>query len=91
MGVIERFAPEQYVHSIDESFLSFHRSFPAIKDLRGYGYLIRRTAWKECRLPVCIGMGATLSLAKIANHAAKKFKAIRPFALSTMNLRALPY
>lgn len=28
--------------------------------------------WKEARLPVCVGIGATLTLAKIANHAAKK-------------------
>lgn len=86
MDVIGRFAPEQYVYSIDESFLSFHRCFPAIKDLREHGSLIRRAVWKECRLPVCIGMGTTLTLAKIANHAAKKFKAVRAFALSTMNI-----
>ncbi len=74
MDVIGRFAPEQYVYSIDESFLSFHRCFPAIKDLREHGSLIRRAVWKECRLPVSIGMGTTLTLAKIANHAAKKIQ-----------------
>lgn len=74
MDVIGRFSPEQYVYSIDESFLSFHRCFPAIKDLREHGSLIRRAVWKECRLPVCIGMGTTLTLAKIANHAAKKIQ-----------------
>lgn len=72
MEVIGRFAPDQHIYSIDESFLSFHRTYPAIKDLREHGMLIRRTVWKECRLPVCVGMGTTLTLAKIANHAAKK-------------------
>ncbi len=72
MEVIGRFAPEQHIYSIDESFLSFHRSFPAITDLKEHGSLIRRAVWKECRLPVCVGMGTTLTLAKIANHAAKK-------------------
>ena len=74
MEVIGRFAPDQHIYSIDESFLSFHRTNPAIKDLREHGILIRRTVWKECRLPVCVGMGTTLTLAKIANHAAKKIR-----------------
>lgn len=36
--------------------------------------MIRRAVWKECRLPVCVGMGKTLTLAKLANHAAKKIE-----------------
>ncbi|PFG58019.1 DNA polymerase V [Vibrio sp. ES.051] len=72
MEVIGRFAPEQHIYSIDESFLSFHHCFPAIVDMREHGALLRRTVWKECRIPVCVGMGETLTLAKIANHAAKK-------------------
>ncbi|ELB2197107.1 Y-family DNA polymerase [Vibrio parahaemolyticus] len=72
MEVIGRFAPEQHIYSIDESFLSFHHCFPAIANMREHGALLRRTVWKECRLPVCVGMGSTLTLAKIANHAAKK-------------------
>ncbi|PMM44173.1 DNA polymerase V subunit UmuC [Vibrio splendidus] len=74
MQVIGRFAPEQHVYSIDESFLSFAKSSPAISCLREQGSLIRRAVWKECRLPVCVGMGPTLTLAKIANHAAKKIR-----------------
>ncbi len=72
MQVIGRFAPEQHIYSIDETFLSFHRCYPAIKDLQQQGQLIRKTVWKECRLPVCVGIGPTLTLAKAANHAAKK-------------------
>ncbi|MGR5520767.1 Y-family DNA polymerase [Vibrio campbellii] len=72
MEVIGRFAPEQHVYSIDESFLSFHRCAPAISCLREHGKLLRKAVWRECRLPVCVGMGPTLTLAKIANHAAKK-------------------
>ncbi|WP_372871893.1 Y-family DNA polymerase [Shewanella sp.] len=77
MQIIGRFAPEQHVYSIDESFLSFRRSYPAIKDLYSQGMLIRRTVWKEARLPVCVGMGSTLTLAKAANHAAKKLEGYR--------------
>jgi DNA polymerase V len=71
MNVIGRFAPEQHVYSIDESFLSFKHCYPAIQCLRTQGQLIRRAVWKEVRLPVCVGMGTTLTLAKAANHAAK--------------------
>ncbi|MBL4832030.1 MAG: Y-family DNA polymerase [Aliivibrio sp.] len=74
MNVIGRFAPEQHVYSIDESFLSFHHSRYAIPDLAKQAMLIRRAVWKECRLPVCVGMASTLTLAKIANHAAKKMQ-----------------
>lgn len=74
MDVVGRFAPEQHIYSIDESFLSFARSYPAIPCLRKHGAKLRRAVWKECRLPVCVGMGATLTLAKIANHAAKKIR-----------------
>ena len=72
MEVIGRFSPEQHIYSIDESFLAFHRCSPAIMDLRAHGSALRRAVWRECRLPVCVGMGATLTLAKVANHAAKK-------------------
>ncbi|MFL7011979.1 Y-family DNA polymerase [Enterovibrio norvegicus] len=71
MQVIGRFAPEQHVYSIDESFLSFHRC-SAVSDLREQGQALRRAVWKECRLAVGVGMGQTLTLAKAANHAAKK-------------------
>lgn len=74
MTVIGRFAPEQHIYSIDESFLSLRHCQQAIPDLRAHGILIRKSVWKECRLPVCVGMGPTLTLAKLANHAAKKIQ-----------------
>jgi DNA polymerase V len=74
MNIIGRFAPEQHIYSIDESFLSFKNCYPAIKCLSTQGQLIRRAVWKEARLAVCVGIGETLTLAKIANHAAKKVK-----------------
>ena len=71
MQVIGRFAPEQYVYSIDESFVSF-KGCAAIADLTAHCAQLRRTVWRECRLPVCVGVGETLTLAKLANHAAKQ-------------------
>lgn len=72
MQVIGRFAPEQYVYSIDESFVSFQKCQVAIPNLWLHCSAIRRAVWRECRLPVCVGVGETLTLAKLANHAAKK-------------------
>lgn len=72
MDVIGRFAPEQYVYSIDESFLSFRRCENLITDFHAHATQLRRAVWKECRLPVCVGLAPTLTLAKAANHAAKK-------------------
>jgi DNA polymerase V len=77
MQVIGRFAPDQHIYSIDESFLSFERTSKAIPCLKGHGEKIRRAVWKECRLPVCVGVGPTLTLAKIANQAAKKIPGYR--------------
>lgn len=74
MQVIARFAPEQHIYSIDESFLSMEHSYPAIRSLKEHGMKLRQAVWRECRLPVCVGFGATLTLAKVANHAAKKIQ-----------------
>lgn len=75
MQVIGRFAPEQHIYSIDELFLSFNRCYPAIPFLKTHGMKLKRALWKECHLPVCVGFGVIITLAKIANQAAKKIQA----------------
>jgi len=72
MSVIARYCDNQYVYSIDESFLHFKNYNGVIKDWHQYGHEIRRAIWKETRLPVGVGFGTTSTLAKAANHAAKK-------------------
>ncbi|WP_076411617.1 Y-family DNA polymerase [Shewanella sp. UCD-KL12] len=81
MEVIGRFAPEQHIYSIDESFLSFKHCYPAIPCLIKHGEALRKTVWKETRLAVSVGIGETLTLAKIANHAAKKLPDYRGVCL----------
>lgn len=71
MNVIARFCDNQHIYSIDESFLQF-KGFNYIDDWHEYGHLIRRTVWRETKLPVGVGFGTTPTLAKAANHAAKK-------------------
>ena len=72
MSVIGRFCDTQHIYSIDESFLHFSGYENVVKDWHTYGYLIRRTVWRETKLPVGVGFGPTPTLAKAANHAAKK-------------------
>ncbi len=72
MNVIGRFCDTQYIYSIDESFLHFNGYTPLIQNWHEYGHTIRRTVWRETKLPVGVGFGPTPTLAKAANHAAKK-------------------
>lgn len=68
-SVIGQFAPEQEIYSIDESFLNltgFNR------DLIDYGQQIRQRVRQWVGVPVCVGIGTTKTLAKLANHTAKK-------------------
>ncbi|ALO35601.1 XRE family transcriptional regulator [Colwellia sp. MT41] len=72
MAVIARYCDKQHIYSIDESFLVFNNYQNIISDWHAYGHEIRRAIWKETRLPVGVGFGSTTTLAKAANHAAKK-------------------
>lgn len=69
MATLRHFTPRQEVYSIDESFLDltgFNR------DLVAYGKEIKDTVMQWTGLPICVGMGSTKTLAKLANHCAKK-------------------
>ena len=69
VSVLEEFAPQLEVYSIDESFLCFDG---LSVDWRAYGLQIKQRIWRDVRMPVCVGMGQTKTLAKLANHIAKK-------------------
>lgn len=69
MTTLNDFSPNQEVYSIDECFLDltgFNR------DLKEYGQEMRGRILKWTGLPVCVGVGSTKTLAKLANHIAKK-------------------
>ncbi|HNL39395.1 MAG: Y-family DNA polymerase [Saprospiraceae bacterium] len=72
MDVLARFTDEQEVYSIDECFLRlrFHRRGP--NWLSGYCREMRETVRQWTGLPVSIGLAPTKTLAKLANHVAKK-------------------
>ena len=70
MSILRDFSPDQEVYSIDESFLDL-TGFQT-RDLVRYGQQMRKRILKWTGLPVCVGIGSTKTLAKLANHCAKK-------------------
>jgi DNA polymerase V len=83
MSILRQFSPDQEVYSIDESFLDL-TSFSS-KDLIHYGQMMRRQILQWTGLPVCVGIGPTKTLAKLANHCAKK----RPIFNSVCNFNTM--
>ena len=73
MQIISEFAPNQEVYSVDECFLDL-TGFNHF-GLADYGQHIRSTINTLVGLPVCVGVGASKTLAKLANHIAKKCSA----------------
>lgn len=70
MRMLSDFSPDQEVYSIDECFLdltSFQR-----RNLTEYAQQIKQRVRHWAGLPVCVGIGSTKTLAKLANHIAKK-------------------
>lgn len=69
MDTLGKFTPSIEIYSIDEAFLSL----AGIKrNLREYGYEIKNTVKKWTGIPVSVGIARTKTLAKLANHVAKK-------------------
>src|SRR5664280_2486777 len=72
MSVLEEFAPSLEIYSIDEAFLDL--TGVCQQDPIAYGHRIRKAVVRATGIPVCVGMGPTKTLAKLANFAAKKWK-----------------
>ena len=70
MSVLAQFSPCQEVYSIDECFLVL--TGISGRDLKQYGQDIRERVRRWTGLPVCVGISSTKTLAKLANHIAKK-------------------
>lgn len=68
--IVGRFAPRQEVYSIDESFLDL--SGLSHLDLTQYGLQIKQAVQQGIGIPVAVGVAQTKTLAKLANHLAKK-------------------
>ena len=69
MNIIGQFAPRQEIYSIDESFLDLTGVPGSGRDI---GTAIRHRIRQWIGIPTCVGIGPTKTLAKLANHLAKK-------------------
>lgn len=69
MSLLSRFSPSQEIYSIDESFLDLTG---IAADHTAYGRQIRQTVMQHVGIPVCVGIASSKTLAKLANHVAKK-------------------
>ncbi len=72
MNLLEPFATEMEVYSIDEAFLRLHTD-----DYQKHGEAIKQTIWQQVRMPVCVGIAPSKTLSKLANHAAKKIPKLK--------------
>jgi DNA polymerase V len=68
MSILEEVAPRVEVYSIDEAFLDFS----GIQDSSKTAQHIRDRIAACLGIPTCIGIAPTKTLAKVANHLAKK-------------------
>lgn len=70
MSLIRRYTPNMQVYSVDEAFLDV--SDVPEKDLHTLGHTLGAHIQRGLGLPTCIGFGPSKTLAKVANHFAKK-------------------
>ncbi len=68
MSILSGYSPRHEVYSIDECFVDL----TGIPKLREVSYQMRERVMQWAGIPVCVGIGPTKTLAKLANHIAKK-------------------
>ena len=73
MTLLEEMSPRVEIYSIDEAFCDL-TGVRHCRDLTEFGKEIRATILKRTRLTVGVGIAQTKTLAKLANHAAKKWQ-----------------
>lgn len=72
MTILRDYSPHVEVYSIDESFLSLDGMNALWPSYAALGQAIRTRVRQWTGLPVCVGIAPTKTLAKLANHVAKK-------------------
>ena len=77
MTTLETLCPTVEVYSIDEAFLYLDDYPIAMQDLSAYGKKLKAIVEMHTGIPVGIGIGSTKTMAKLANHAAKKYPATK--------------
>jgi DNA polymerase V len=79
MRLLSQYSPDQEVYSIDECFLDLTGMNGIAKpfnldSLSSYAQTMRGTIKQCVGIPVCVGIAPSKTLAKLANHVAKKQK-----------------
>lgn len=72
MSILGEMAPGQEIYSIDESFLDA-TGIASYMPLEEFGRQMRSRVRQETGLTIGVGFGPTKTLAKLANHSAKKW------------------
>lgn len=72
MTILRDYSPEVEVYSIDECFLGLSGLTSLWPSVTALGQSIRQRMHQWTGLPVCVGIGASKTLAKLANHLAKQ-------------------
>ncbi len=86
MTILRDFSPHVEVYSIDECFLGLQGLGKLWLTPKDMGQSIRQRIRQWTSLPVCVGFGVTKTLAKLANHIAKK----QPAFHGVCDLAAMP-
>lgn len=73
MATLETLCPTVEVYSIDEAFLYLADYPVAMQDMTAYASKIKVIIESHTGIAVSVGVGTTKTLAKLANHAAKKY------------------
>ncbi|MGB3514986.1 MAG: Y-family DNA polymerase [Elainellaceae cyanobacterium] len=84
MQTLEQFTPEVEVYSIDEAFLGLSGDVEAIAEQ------LQQTVQQWTGIPVSVGVAPTKTLAKVANHIAKKSTGVCVLDAPSMVLADLP-
>lgn len=71
MDILRGFTPHVEQYSIDEAFMNFDGV--DVPDFYDYGLQMKSRIMKWLSIPVCVGMGKTKALSKVANKIARKF------------------
>ncbi|WP_136415918.1 Y-family DNA polymerase [Herbaspirillum sp. ST 5-3] len=86
MTVLREYSPVTEIYSIDECFLGLRGLDGLWRSREAMGQDIRQRVRQWIGVPVCVGIGQSKTLAKLANHIAKK----RPEFCGVCDLTSLP-
>lgn len=88
MGALAEFTPEVEIYSIDEAFMNLDGCRVGTpRDLQELGLAIKEKVRQWTGIPVTVGIAETKTLAKLANHLAKKSEK----CAGVLNLTRSPY